>query len=380
MEVVNKCFGSVVHHYEYEKKSNLVRAADLFLLFTVTFPLIGKTHTYNHRQRTFTEHRLALFEIRDPVTRALEVFLRIVSGALTVYLVATNLPFFLLLDVALITKFFSSENKRVHKLFLEGLHPAPAPQQEICSICREPFTENGELFNLECNHQYHKVCIDGWKNAGHDTCPLCRAPSQRLEGPRFSNREFLIDGNRVDSIPLYYASRLSQVQEFAARTEPVLSMDQDGPALRYFYGTGLFQVRHSENINHLLISERINGHLVEIRYTENRQQLINRIRRNAEGFQNIVHEVDGRRVNILPQAYRQRIIESARLYLIPNTLVFEQQMRERVPFIRGRWGTGFVQYIRNRNGYTHTFVENIDGHRIVIREQLTERMFNRLFV
>ena len=54
--------------------------------------------------------------------------------------------------------------------------------QEICSICSEPLTE--DVTQLNCGHQFHKICICQWFVGGSTrkfTCPMCRAESRRTE-------------------------------------------------------------------------------------------------------------------------------------------------------------------------------------------------------
>tara|TARA_B100001094_G_scaffold315390_1_gene355335 strand:+ start:1406 stop:1822 length:417 start_codon:yes stop_codon:yes gene_type:complete len=42
-----------------------------------------------------------------------------------------------------------------------------------CTICLEEYQENDELYQLQCDHYYHKECINDWL-LKHQTCPLCR--------------------------------------------------------------------------------------------------------------------------------------------------------------------------------------------------------------
>jgi len=42
-----------------------------------------------------------------------------------------------------------------------------------CSICLDEFNENELLFQLICNHYYHKKCINDWLQKNR-SCPLCR--------------------------------------------------------------------------------------------------------------------------------------------------------------------------------------------------------------
>jgi len=47
------------------------------------------------------------------------------------------------------------------------------PCGKDCSICMEEVKEDG--IKTECNHHYHKDCINSWFNIGRNTCPNCRA-------------------------------------------------------------------------------------------------------------------------------------------------------------------------------------------------------------
>ena len=44
---------------------------------------------------------------------------------------------------------------------------------ETCSICLEKFVLNDKVNKLNCNHIYHKLCLDDWIN--NNNCPLCRS-------------------------------------------------------------------------------------------------------------------------------------------------------------------------------------------------------------
>lgn len=45
---------------------------------------------------------------------------------------------------------------------------------EKCTICLDPFAEEGLVRKLECKHVYHKECIDTWLTSHRSICPLCR--------------------------------------------------------------------------------------------------------------------------------------------------------------------------------------------------------------
>ena len=52
-----------------------------------------------------------------------------------------------------------------------------------CPICLEDMIAAGAGANitLDCNHEFHKICMDTWK-AKSNACPLCRAA---IESPDF---------------------------------------------------------------------------------------------------------------------------------------------------------------------------------------------------
>lgn len=48
---------------------------------------------------------------------------------------------------------------------------------EQCTICLEDYMENTYKRTLECNHHFHKKCIDKWLKKCEDEnihCPICR--------------------------------------------------------------------------------------------------------------------------------------------------------------------------------------------------------------
>lgn len=43
-----------------------------------------------------------------------------------------------------------------------------------CPICLEDFKRGEYYRKLECNHCFHKKCIDRWFKKDHSECPMCR--------------------------------------------------------------------------------------------------------------------------------------------------------------------------------------------------------------
>ena len=44
----------------------------------------------------------------------------------------------------------------------------------ICSVCLEEFKEDDILKKLNCEHIFHKDCLEPWLNNNNRNCPLCR--------------------------------------------------------------------------------------------------------------------------------------------------------------------------------------------------------------
>jgi hypothetical protein len=46
--------------------------------------------------------------------------------------------------------------------------------EEQCSICQSDIITNSMIYKTNCNHVYHKDCLDQWVKY-KNTCPYCRA-------------------------------------------------------------------------------------------------------------------------------------------------------------------------------------------------------------
>src|SRR6516162_8704689 len=51
----------------------------------------------------------------------------------------------------------------------------------VCAICLDEVSPNDNIFKLNCNHQYHRNCIQPWL-AIHDICPLDRLTVTSING------------------------------------------------------------------------------------------------------------------------------------------------------------------------------------------------------
>ncbi|WMV28108.1 hypothetical protein MTR67_021493 [Solanum verrucosum] len=43
-----------------------------------------------------------------------------------------------------------------------------------CAICLCKIEDGEEVRELNCDHFFHRACLDRWMNCGRMTCPLCR--------------------------------------------------------------------------------------------------------------------------------------------------------------------------------------------------------------
>ncbi|KAL2892139.1 E3 ubiquitin-protein ligase RHA1B [Bienertia sinuspersici] len=50
-------------------------------------------------------------------------------------------------------------------------------EKDTCAVCLYDFSSGEEIRWLaNCNHIFHKDCLDRWMDLDHRTCPLCRTP------------------------------------------------------------------------------------------------------------------------------------------------------------------------------------------------------------
>jgi len=89
----------------------------------------------------------------------------------------------ILLDI--VTRFGSPGNDSMHDHF--KLHRKnqikniqykkikdPSDIELDCPICLEEFKRGEYYRKLECDHCFHKKCIDRWFKKDHSECPMCR--------------------------------------------------------------------------------------------------------------------------------------------------------------------------------------------------------------
>jgi hypothetical protein len=64
--------------------------------------------------------------------------------------------------------------KNFKKLHLKKVKEADPVTNIECSICLDHFKKNEFYRLLDCNHHFHKKCIDRWIKKDHNDCPMCR--------------------------------------------------------------------------------------------------------------------------------------------------------------------------------------------------------------
>ncbi len=52
----------------------------------------------------------------------------------------------------------------------------------VCAICIEKILPEANISKLNCNHEYHRDCLQPWLDANHDTCPLDRRRITSING------------------------------------------------------------------------------------------------------------------------------------------------------------------------------------------------------
>lgn len=62
---------------------------------------------------------------------------------------------------------------KFYKLNIRKINSADNLLLDECSICLEKYQKKDKIVNLDCNHVFHKDCLNLWLNK-HNSCPQCR--------------------------------------------------------------------------------------------------------------------------------------------------------------------------------------------------------------
>ena len=66
-------------------------------------------------------------------------------------------------------------NKNLKHLKLKKVKENDILLETVCSICLDNYKKNEFYRVLDCNHTFHKKCVDRWFKKDHLNCPMCRA-------------------------------------------------------------------------------------------------------------------------------------------------------------------------------------------------------------
>lgn len=103
---------------------------------------------------------------------------------------------------------------------------------ETCSICLNPVKKTRGTKKLWCGHTFHTSCIEGWKESGTNTCPLCR---KKFDVSKY-NVSIKIENNRTEEIETLELSpstiftileRIGQEEEFLNSSTTEINFEID---------------------------------------------------------------------------------------------------------------------------------------------------------
>lgn len=99
---------------------------------------------------------------------------------------------------------------------------------ETCAVCLEDYEDQEELRTLDCDHQFHKGCIDPWLITNRDFCPVCKhavsppdAPKPAFQRLRWWRWWREGSGHRREAVPESSEEAGPEPGELAARADAV---------------------------------------------------------------------------------------------------------------------------------------------------------------
>ena len=87
---------------------------------------------------------------------------------------------------------------------------ATVPEHTVleCRVCLSEFEDGEKIRKLQCDHVFHKDCLDTWLQQYCATCPLCRTkvlPDDVVASYRRMRNQVEYDGNEEELIFLLSA-------------------------------------------------------------------------------------------------------------------------------------------------------------------------------
>jgi hypothetical protein len=56
-------------------------------------------------------------------------------------------------------------------------------------MCQDEILPDANISKLNCNHEYHRGCLQPWLDSNHNTCPLDRAKITSINGSATEHAE-----------------------------------------------------------------------------------------------------------------------------------------------------------------------------------------------
>ena len=142
--------------------------------------ILDRLKPFLRRQRYSLVHRNLLIDIKYNLDFPEKYREKNIAGK--VILIIFSIIFCLIFIGLMISWCISYKNRKINKIkeYLKNCKNNKKIPTDTCVICLDILSsldKKNETVALECNHQFHKKCIEKWLEK-HDICPLCRTKLQ----------------------------------------------------------------------------------------------------------------------------------------------------------------------------------------------------------